>query len=55
MSNTRDSYKEVRHQMIKEARIFGCIKDITWNNKHLTSKSTMTYVAETQVDTSKTK
>lgn len=57
---------EVRDQVTKANQISGCLRDIVWKNKNMTTKSKsriyktcirpiLTYTAETRPDTTKTK
>ena len=66
VSSERNTYKEVRKQTMKGARISGYLRDIIWKNKHLSQESkvkiyrtivrpVMTYAADTRAETSKTK
>ncbi|CAG9836503.1 unnamed protein product [Diabrotica balteata] len=66
ITSDRDIRTETTRQALKAARVSGCLREITWRNKHLTTESKMkvykttvrpilTYAAETRTDIRKTK
>ena len=66
ITSDRNLTSEVREQTIKGAIISGCLRDITWRNKYMSTEAKIkiykaavgpivTYGAETRADTERTK